>query len=51
MAAAKLCLNEGKKWLDTELGINARRTGWNKREKEVIKWLRQGDSDISRIGS
>jgi hypothetical protein len=48
MAVAKRCLNEGKKWLDI---INARRTGWNKREKEVIKWLRQRAADISRIGS
>ena len=42
MAVAKLCLNEGKKWLDTELGINARRTGWNKREKEVINGSDRG---------
>jgi hypothetical protein len=33
MAVAKLCLNEGKKWLETELGMNARRNGCNKSEK------------------
>jgi len=33
MAVAKLCLHEGKKWLATERGIHARRTGWNKSEK------------------
>jgi hypothetical protein len=33
MVAAALCLNEGKKWLSAESGIDIRCTGCDKSEK------------------
>jgi len=42
MAVAEVCRNEGKKWLGAESDIDARRTGCDRSEKEVITWLRKG---------
>jgi hypothetical protein len=42
MAVAELCLNEGKKRLGTQSGIEARHTDCDKSEKEVITLLREG---------
>jgi hypothetical protein len=41
MAVAELCLNEGKKWLGTEYGIDFCYAGCVKSDKWVIKWRRE----------